>query len=69
MLKKYLINININYHHSTINVSNGTKSGERQYRSLAKMIFWRVLLPIIISRYGVVFEVKYFTPAASYILC
>ena len=41
MLKKYLINININYHHSTINVSNGTKSGERQSRSLSKMYFGR----------------------------
>ena len=69
MLKKYLINININYHHSTINVSNGTKSGERQYRYLAKMIFWRVLLPIIISRCGTVFEGKYFTHTAPHILC
>jgi hypothetical protein len=33
------------------------------------MIFWRVLLPIIISRCGTVFEGKYFTHTAPHILC
>ena len=69
MRKKCLVNINIHFHHSTINVSNGIKSSEGSHRFLAKMIFWRVLLPIIISRFGAVFEGKYFTPAAPYILC
>ena len=69
MKKKASINININLSHNAVNVSFGHKSGKGKNRSLAKMIFWRILLPIIISRGGLVFEGKYFTHTHPNMLC
>ena len=69
MQKKGLININITLNQNVVNVSIGKKSGKGQNRSLTKMIFWRVFLPIIIFRDDLVCEGKYFTNTKPYILC
>ena len=64
-----LICININLSNIAVTVSIGGKCCKGPNRSLAKVIFWRVLLPIIISRDDEVFEGKYFNNINPYMLC